>query len=1079
MTDGKLIIYGASAGSGKTYTVSKEYIKLLLKEYDGHRRILAVTFTNKATEEMKLRIVRDLYRLNCREDERYLNELAAETGLAPDGIPDIAARALAHLLHDYSHFSVYTIDSFFQRVIRAFACEMGLPASYSVELDQTAVLDESIDLMMDHLNDGDYLKDWLIEWTERKIEEGKSWDFRLDMHRMGNEIFAEDLKLIDSRILNRITDKERIAPFRRKLEKMLDDYRQQLRTFGRKATEIMYRYALSPDDFKGKTKGVGAYFQHLAEGRNVKPSKTILNAVDHIDNWYAGKSSRATDIRLAFDDGLNGILSQTTDFQTTMSVNITTASLILKQLNMLGVLSDLKNHVQEYTRNQNLFLISEASGFLKAIIDDADAPFIYERVGNFYRHFMIDEFQDTSAVQWDNFRPLIINSLSSGNTDWVVGDVKQSIYRWRNTDWKILSRKVESEITAAMGAGSAVKRSLNVNWRSTPEVIRFNNAFFRDAVLHICQAFMQETELPETDYSLAEDIMQAYSDCYQYVPEGKTGAFEGYVKISMIENEQDGQDWRCKALEQLPREIERLQDKGYRPADITILVRTNAEAQDIAATLLEYRREHPDSGYQYDVMSNESLLVCHASSVRRLTAAMHFIIDPDDAVNRSLLRYECQNHTDNTHIPDITASSPDRLQQWQQLPVYELAEKLIQDCQLYRDATQMPFLQAFKDILLHYTRRESTDLRSFLDWWEEHRHGQYIAMPAGQDAIRLITIHKAKGLEFEAVLIPFCNWELNKAGKILWCTPTGDFSSPDPEQHIDLLPLKFETMLGNTVFRKEYLQEKMMSYIDNLNLLYVAFTRAKRTLTVFTEMRQNKFATTGDLLCNVFLQPVVRDATDKGYIRLEDYWQADRLSFEMGRLTELPAPAGLSGTSSVLELIPPEHTWDYVPHITRNSRYFAPHSSTPMDKGKLLHEVFRKIVTTDDLNRTLNLMICEGKLPESEKTRLMEMVRRTIENLPGVNKWFSSNVSVKTEAEILLPDGKTLRPDRIIFDNGKVQVVDYKFGEKELAEHRAQVRNYMRQLTRMGYSRVEGYLWYVNLGKILGVEENAVYGTLF
>jgi ATP-dependent exoDNAse (exonuclease V) beta subunit len=1073
LTDGQLTIYSASAGSGKTYTISKEYIKLLLKEYDGHRHILAVTFTNKATEEMKLRIVRDLYRLSRREDERYLSELAMETELKPNDIPGIAARALAHLLHDYSHFSVYTIDSFFQKVIRAFAHEMGLPASYDVELDQTAVLDDSIDLMMDNLNEGDYLKDWLIEWTERKIEEGKSWDFRLDMRRMGNEIFAENLKQIDSRILSRITDKERIAPFRRKLEKILDDYRQQLQEYGKEAMKIMFEYALSPDDFKGKSRGIGAYFLSLAEEKNTKPSKTVIEAVESVDNWYIGKSLRAGDIRLAFDSGLGEMLSQATGFQTKMSVNVATARLILKQLNMLGVLSDLKNRVQEYTRNRNLFLISEASGFLKAIIDDADTPFVYERVGTFYRHFMMDEFQDTSAIQWDNFRPLIINSLSSGNADWVVGDVKQSIYRWRNTDWKILSKKVESEITSAMGTGAVVKRSLNVNWRSTPEVIRFNNAFFRDAVWHVCQAFtqdMDEAEINgESPDTFRDDVMQAYSDCYQYVPEGKTGISEGYVRICMIENEQEGDDWKTGALEQLPSEIERLQDKGYRPADITILVRTNVEAQDVAAALLNYGREHPDSGYCYDVMSNESLLVCHASSVRWLTAAMRFIIEPDDAVNRSLLRYESQYHPDNTPIADITASPPDRLQQWRRLPVYELAERLIQDNRLCQDAAQAPFLQAFKDLLLHYTRRESTDLRSFLDWWEEHRHGQYIAMPAGQDAIRLITIHKAKGLEFEAVLIPFCNWELCKAGKTLWCTPTGIFSSSNPEQHIELLPLKFETMLGKTIFRKEYLQEKMMSFIDNLNLLYVAFTRAKRTLTVFTEMRHDKFSTTGDLLCRVFLQPATHEDTNKDYIRLEDYWQASRLSFEMGQLTELPAPAPLPETA-VLELLPSGNTWNHVPHITRNSSYFAPHSSSaPMDKGKLLHDIFRRIVTTDDLNQTLNLMICEGKLPESEKTHLIEMVHRAIENSPSVKKWFSAETSVKTEAEILLPDGKTLRPDRIIFHNNKVQVVDYKFGEKELEEHRTQVRNYMMQLTRMGYNSVEGYLWYVNLGKITNV----------
>lgn len=896
----KLTIYRASAGSGKTYTLTREYIKLLLKGTDYHRRILTVTFTNKATEEMKSRIIRELYHISTRHDPDYIKDLAKETGRPEQDVIRMAGVAMHHLLHDYSHFSVVTIDSFFQKVIRSFAREMGLYAAYNIELDQTSVLDASIDLMLDELDRNDFLKDWLVEWARKKIEDGKSWNFKADIHRLGHEVFSEQLQDIDTGLLQVATDKSRLEQFIARLENIIAVYTKQLASIGQKAISIMDCHGLAVDDFAQKGNGVGMYFRKLSEGQISPPNTYVLKALDDISGWYSKNSPRKNDIEQACCSGLNDALQEAWACYTGHACSVASARVVLKQLNVLGILSDLMHYVNAYTRDQNLFLLAKASGFLKTIIANADTPFIYERAGSFYEHFMIDEFQDTSSIQWDNFRPLVGNSLASGNSNWIVGDVKQSIYRWRNTDWKILAERLEYDL----GAPYVTIKTLDRNWRSAPEIIQFNNTFFRNAVKQMQMAFLSDEEgTADPDYlnALAGSIMEAYHDFYQHLPEQKNYE-KGYVRLSIIPEPENDEEtgWQEKVLSELPALIEELQDLGYGLSDIAILVRENKESRAIADMLLEYGQEHPDTVYRYDVLSNESLLVKNASSVKWLVAAMQFIVEPDDCINKAYLQYEYEAYLNvSRDVKPLTDVAHELLHHWRGLPVYELSDKLIQEYDLYDNPAQAPFIQAFQDILLQYTRREATDVRSFLSWWDEAKDKKFMTMPDNQDAIRLLTIHKAKGLEFKAVIIPFCDWPLAKDGRILWCK-----SEDEPFNSLELIPLKFETALRNTVFVKDFLQEKILSYIDNLNLLYVAFTRACKTLFIYTPQQQkNSFTGIRNLIHNVYNQPVQAEPGDSfspsghSYIDLQKYWQPDISRFESGSLIPVGAaqkktPAG-------------------------------------------------------------------------------------------------------------------------------------------------------------------------------------------
>ena len=1044
MSDSKLTIYRASAGSGKTYTLAREYIRLLLHNADDYRRILAVTFTNKATEEMKSRIVRDLHRLVIRKDESYSRDIAKFAEIPENDLPAAASKVLAHLLHDYSHFSVVTIDSFFQRVIRSFAREMGLFSGYDVELDQDSVLDEATKLMLADLDKNDFLKDWLVEWAKRKIEEGKSWNFNTDVLRLGSEIFSEELQNMEPDLLQKATDKKELERYRENLQQLVNDYRDELQHYAQKAMAIMERFGLETDSFTQKQKGVGGYFLALFERKDTSPNSYVKKALDGVEEWYSKKSPQKNAIMDAYENGLCNILQNTVGYQTDHEREIATAKIILKQINVLGVLCDLMVYVKEYARDQNLFLISEASGFLKTIIANADAPFIYERVGNFYNHFMIDEFQDTSSIQWDNFRPLIANSIASGYQDWIVGDVKQSIYRWRNADWKILSEQVERDPELR----NVEVQNLNKNWRSAPEPVQFNNAFFHEAVMQMCTAFTNdEKETAGEDFLRSrEDLMKnAYRDCFQHLPEQKTNE-KGYVRVSFISEEKDEEKtWRDIALEELPRQIEKLQDLGYGLSDIAVLVRENREAHEIADFLLAYRQTHPDSKYRYDVLSNESLLIGHSPAVKWLTAMMRYIIEPDDRLNRAFLNSKIQQFN-NSKIEESSNHGIFEFLNYRNLPVFELSDKIIQQYNLYQIAGQAPFLQAFQDILLQYTRRQATDIRSFLDWWEGEKDKRCVTMPEHQDAIRLMTIHKSKGLEFDAVIIPFCDWQLCKPGKTLWCKP-----EIEPFSEMNILPLKFETGLRNTIFVKDWLHEKMMSYIDNLNLLYVAFTRAKKALFISTpQQKKEGFADVKDLIYNV--------------IRLNDHWNNESACFEFGELTAKESKKEEKHIEYLSAPVP--RTWDYTPHTAQNSAYSV---SDDRLKGRLLHDIFRRIVTADDLERCLNTMIVEGRLSETERTHIVDTVRRALGN-PVVSRWFSPDVQVKTEAEILLPDGSFARPDRIVFDGGQVQVIDYKFGELQSETYRRQMLRYAEHLRAMGYASVKGYLWYVTLNKVEEVQ---------
>jgi len=613
-----LEIYKASAGSGKTFRIVREYLKMVFERPGAYKNILAVTFTNKATSEMKDRILKDLSSLASGNPSGHLEYLKAEFHQKEEDIRVKAALILRLILHDYSRFSISTIDSFFQRVIRAFSREMRLNASYRTELDAQLVLEEAVDRLFLEMDNNPGLKSWMLEYADENLREGRSWNFREDLIGRGKELFKEEFKLFSEPLLQKLADKSYLTKYNQELRVVLENYEHKLKEIGKQGLVLIASEGLSIENFKYGKSSFATHFNKLVNGNFDLPGSRTLEACDNLDAW-----SKATDkpelknrIEAVYTSGLNNLLVSSIELMKTEGVFANTAKAILANLFSFGLLTDIALKVQEVSKEKNLILLNDSTQILRKVIAGSDSPFVYEKMGSVFQNFMLDEFQDTSRLQWHNFKPLIENSLGEGNRNIIVGDVKQSIYRWRNGDWNLLATQVENDLSHF---GTSVV-SLDTNWRSAKKVIDFNNILFKESARLLNNDF--ESTLTGSGHTFEElpemkgIIEKAYSDHYQKFS-GKAST-EGYVRLQFIENEDSKKksDYREMAIAEMITQIEAVQENGVRPGDIAILVRGKSEGSMIAKALLDRKISNSDSPYCYDVISNDSLIIGQSPVVR-------------------------------------------------------------------------------------------------------------------------------------------------------------------------------------------------------------------------------------------------------------------------------------------------------------------------------------------------------------------------------------------------------------------------------------------------------------------------------
>ena len=993
-----LEIWKASAGSGKTHKLTGDYIRELLSGgTDRYKHILAVTFTNKATGEMKQRILKELNTLASGGKSPYIEELkrlerfskVPETD-REQAVRGHAAAVLSEILNDYSLFNISTIDRFFQQVLRSFALETGHFASYSVELNDSAVLTMAVDSLMNSLDDNKELLDWLINLSVEAVESGRDWNSVPQLLALGSELFKEPYKLAVRSAGSGLPGRAEIDSCGSRMRKITGDFQRDARAKADKAFAIMGGYGLDVEDFKGGSRSFMKYFEKLRSRRYEVPSASFVKMADEDSSkWCSGAGkSKAGSIAQAYADGLRDLVQEMAadDWQARLREYFT-AQEILRNLTVMGILSDIEGGVRDYCRRNNLVLLSDTPKFLSDIIDGSDTPFIYEKVGCRIDNYLLDEFQDTSRMQWGNFRPLIADSVDAGHFCMAVGDVKQSIYRWRGSDWKLL----DSGIEADLGAGRCRKDTLRYNWRSSAEVVRFNNAFFQ---------------------SLGENgfLGGIYADAAQEIPQAGIRP-SGHVCVTFVDGETAAVGDEVY-MQKILDAVNRLIANGYRPGDIAFLVRTRAEGAAMSDYLISKG---------FSIMTEDSLKISSSPAVRHVVDRLRQM----------------------TGSAEVLQDVPDNMLQEKSL--YNICEELLRSGGDAVEDGGPAFLAAFLDSVMEYVGTEGSDITGFLEWWDTEGRDRSVSAPEGRDALRVITIHKSKGLEFKAVIVPFFQMRLYPAGnfsKYIWC------GCDEPSFKIlPVYPLEFRSSLEQTYFQKEYKEEKRLSAVDAVNVSYVAFTRAERELLVFAQAPSSpktEASSVSGLLYRHLRSELVDNVYESGSWTFQSY----------GR----DAGGAYDDSVGVLPSVPVGNRLQ----LSFPSGEFFPEDGSRL-RGIVLHDIMSRVEVAEDLDSSLGRAVAAGLLAERDEADVRAHLSGMLESVRPLH-WFDGTYSVMTEMPIIAPGGDSYRPDRIMYAGDEAIVVDYKFGKVRNGQYRRQVRGYMELLGTMGFTSVKGFLWYDNHG---------------
>lgn len=1053
-------IYRSSAGSGKTRTLAKAYLSLALRfRADYYKHILAVTFTNKATQEMKTRILQYLNAYALGKNDALAMELMQELNLDPLVFKERTTELRADILHNYAQFSISTIDAFFQKVIRAFTREAGLSGDYRLEIDQDQVTEEVINKLIDELGSNEQLTKWLIEFAKDNLENDRPWDVRSNLLDFAREIFKEEFRAIEDELLRTTAEPDFFKNLQTSLRKKTHSFTATVNKLSHQAIAIIQQNGWDRPDFKYAGGGVYAWLLKVEKFNSVnefdeeaigaRPRKDYLEA----KNWPAKDSVHAKTIFDIAESNLIPILSSLLDFRDQHYQEALSAEVVLANFYAFGLLADLSRKLREYKEENNMMLLADASKFLQGIIQDSDTPFIYEKVGSFYKNYLIDEFQDTSRMQWSNFKPLLINSLDQGYPAMVVGDVKQSIYRWRGGDLQLLQQDVEQHI----GSERVEVKELSSNYRSAPIVVNFNNAFFKAI----------------TEYAQTETGEALLSDTYRDVAQLSSKKDAGCVKVQFIRKPEEDTTWKQEALMALVKQIEDLQDLGVSLRDMALLVRNNREGVEVAEFLLNYKNTSGKNTYRYDVISSESLRLEAVPTVSVLVSALQFLINSEDSIARAQLSYDFarlqHEHIDlhnvfsigdrSVFLKKLPVAFTKEMARLKKMPLFEITEMLIKIFDLGKCKGELVYLHTFQNLVLEFYTQERNDIRSFLDWWEDNKEKKSIQVSGDVDAMQIYTIHKSKGLQFKYVFMPFCSWDIDHKAMMaptLWTHYEIDDKSI-------VVPVKYASKLEDTFFADAYREERTRSYLDNLNLLYVAFTRAEKALIIFApEPKGAKEKTVAALL----FKALSADDT------LSKYWNEASLSWMEGKLEK--AEASIAPMDDHILSLENYEVSSWRQRLSLRLSADSPFKTDKLieeasrKKGVLMHTLFAQIKYKSEAERVFNQALQRGIINQEEQTSISNQFYQLLSN-PQIATWFEEDWEVKTEAPILIPNGRDVRIDRIMIRNDQAIVIDYKTGEPR-EEDQEQVHTYMRILFSMNFMKVEGFVLYLNTGEVIPVK---------
>jgi len=1075
-------IVTSSAGSGKTYALVKEYLRILMQNPADYRHTLAITFTNKATAEMKSRILGALVDLADGKDSDLKRSLEEELQLTD--LEQRARKSLDLILHDYSSFAINTIDSFFQKIIRGLAREMNLPVTLQLQLNTEEVKEEITDRLFEEVGKDEELTRWITELIEQKLLRDGRWDIRHDLKTIAGELFNSHRSEIKT------FDKKQIREFYRELKALRNDFESSLRVIGQKAIKAIAGAGVTIDDFSSKTKGPAGFFLKLVAEKpdpdkyELKP--TVLNAAEDLSKWVT-KTSKLKDLLLPLaEQVLIPLLNEAIQEIEANYSRYRGAVIVLQRIYLLGILNDLGKKLAQYRQEKNMLLLSDTPRILNRFISESDTSFVFEKTGSHYKHLLVDEFQDTSGIQWKNLLPLVINSLGSGHFAMVVGDAKQSIYRWRGGDIRLLGGVLKEDLTNFKSIIREEK--LDTNYRSRKDIVEFNNALFSSVPSLVVQEHGElGSELLRNFYS--DGLIQNTADFHN---------LPGFVQIRFLEkegtrefeNDEASDDaasakWKDQALSQLLETVQRLQGQGYNYGDLAVLVRTNDEGNSVATFLAAHGITQ--------VVSSDSLLIRNNPKIIFLLNAFRYIADTNNHIAKSELLYSfCtliqkpeaaqdlhplftdfsvarSRRNESAHKQELFPSSAfennlfnlvlppeftERLPSLSKMPVYEAAEQLAKIFKLDRPEA---YLERFLDLVLEFSTRHHSGIQNFIRWWDESSQAAScsVVIPEAGNSIRILTIHKAKGLQFPIVLMPFCEWTFSPSkDSILWAS-----SDEEPFAGFGELPLPAVSSLSKTVFRQSYAEEKMNALTDNINLLYVAFTRAEQQLIAWCPSPAEK----GIVKCSAFIARILEENET-----LKPGYPPGSNEFTLG--DPLLQQVSRRSTSKVTIRTRTDFVkaaWQEKLTIAARAREFTEEADarkSAVSRGILVHKILAQTEDANDLEKTMSRFLFEGLLDAGEMEQLTAEIRRILDN-EVVKEFFMPGKKIVAERDILLPGGGLFRPDRVLIEDHKVTILDSKTGD-ESETHNRQLEKYSIILHEMQKVPVEAYLLYLKSGRI-------------
>jgi ATP-dependent exoDNAse (exonuclease V) beta subunit len=1032
-------IYDASAGSGKTYALVKEYLKIILTspKNDAYRNILAITFTNKAVHEMKSRIVGSLSEF-AKENpsskaQELMQDVSVDTGLSIIQIKTKSQQIIKHIIHNYAAFDISTIDKFTHKVIRAFAHDLNLPMTFEVSLDTENLVIEAVDAIIAQAGEDEILTNLLVDFTMEKTDDDKSWDISREILETGKLVLNENNRNEIAHFQDKsITE---FLEIKKKLAGICDELEKDTITLGNEAAALLEQKGIDPKSFSR-----GTFPNHIAsiQAGKFNPKNKTFKEVDDI---AINKTALDRDLIETIIPDLLSILSKVY----ALFEKIYFYKAFLKNITPLSLLNTVSNELAKIQQEQNILSITEFNALIHREIQNQPAPFIYERLGERYRHFFIDEFQDTSEMQWQNLIPLIDNALSGQDeygdkgTLMIVGDPKQSIYRWRGG-------KAEQFIELSKDQNpfnnpDKKVTQLEYNYRSYSKIIEFNNSFFK----------LLANEFQHPDY---KDLYENHS--HQKV-NSKTG---GYVNISFLPDNMESEDVLDKTemyIRATLDTISQVLERGFEYKDIVILTRKRGQGIAVANYLTEQG---------VPLLSSETLMIQNATEVRFIIHLLKYLKNSSDIDAKAhFLHYLALHAQDHLPVHDFIAKGKEivletEFENWliqfnldlsfqnlRKKSLYEAVEIIVSKF-LKPTLRASSYVQYFLDIVLERDIRNQAGVADFLDFWDKSAEKFSIPSPEGTNAVRIMTIHKSKGLEFPVVIMPFAEEDYSRKPKDkLWLNAE--------EATVGLPKVLIDNSSAVEGFGEDALElytiKKQEELLDNINVLYVALTRAEEQLYIISSKNlSSKGEVPKNNMCAFFIN----------YLIAQDLYDNDKLEYELGNATKLSSSVKHKDTSKIIPTVAEVLNPKNIKIAQRESLMWGTHRQKAIEYGNVIHEILSFVKTQKDIDLAVTKALENGLIQNAQKEVVYQTILTIVKHESLINHFAEGN-QVLNEQTIIQKEGRTIKPDRmVITPDKKVYLLDYKTGVHN-SKYEMQLSNYQVAIEEMGYQVVEKIIIYI------------------